>query len=482
MCGLFGAIRCSDPTHAAFVVDVVLALGTQSEERGVDSAGLTMIVAASGHREITEPLAAHAASKVAGMDQTFTVKDEGKFSDIDFTPYGAVLDKPTLFIGHTRWATQGTTKDLANASPMYAGALIATHNGDVETSTLPKYKELREQAFGDTDSEILFLALDRSRADRRGMTRVLRQVNGRAALAFYDRSRPSRLYLARTGLAPLCYTYDQHGNFYYASNPDWFRRIARKNPDVEFDDIILIPEGHLLTVDTLTGDITDTRRFTPTVRESDMNLMNLAAYRGFTPEDRAVDMQLHRHRIVQPPMSKWPTLTAVPNVIDVPKTETAVTAPSAASQARIPSETPRFGAGPGVTQYNSFKDYYAARESGSISNKQGFHVSHDSRLDSRLDSEEPEVWDREDQELDDELNGDEGEVSVFLYNDDEVERLSEEYDKIDWEEIENLCWNTNGSDFDHTTYNAIFEADPEEALKFIADLRENAETNPTSND
>ncbi len=442
MCGLFGAIRCSDPVHARMVSNVVLALGKESEERGTDSSGLAMIVADTGRRAVTKIGKENVDTNVEGLDHTFIVKGEGKFSNLDLAPYHEVILQPTVFLGHTRWATQGSTKDLANASPLYAGGLIATHNGDIEPSSVPNASKIQKETLGDTDSEVLFRALDKEKADRRGMTKILRTVNGRAALAFFDRSRPDRMYLARTGIAPLSYAYDQYGNFYYGSNPDWFRRIARKNPEVEFGELTLIPEGHLLTISTLTGEVEDTRRFTPIVRESDVRMMSIVAYRGFIPGDKEIDLTLHRHTVVVPPLPKWPTPASV-SVKPAAKTSSNGTT---------------------VTTYSSIDSYWKSRETKTTS-----------KMEERFAASESEVWDDEDidwsrlrdaDDSSDDIPSD-ADADEFLGKYDPA--LEAAYDLIDWDAVEGLC--ETGDDFDAVLFEAIVTASELEAMRMINELK-----------
>lgn len=445
MCGLFGAIRCSDPQHARMVSDIVLALGKESEERGTDSSGLAMIVAGKDRRTASKITKENVETTVAGLDRTFIVKNEGRFSNLDFKPYHEVILSPTVFLGHTRWATQGGTKSLANASPLYAGNLIATHNGDIEPSSVPEWKQRQKEAFGETDSEVLFRALDAARSDRRRLVQVLRSIQGRAALAFYDRTRPNRIYLARTGIAPLSYTYDQYGNFYYASNPDWFRRIARKNPDVTFGDITLIPEGHMLTVNTLTGSVDDVRRFTPTVRESDVRILTMVAYRGFTTEDKETDLTLHRHTVVVSPLPKWPSPTVVP-----------------VKPAEKPA--PTYSSGDTVvTAYKSIDDYWASLGDRSSSSK----------FDERAAATNPEAWDDEDVEWFARETSMREQASVADDADDYLDKydpaLDAAYDEIDWDAVEVLC--ERDGVFDVKMFEKIVKASDREALRLIQDLK-----------
>lgn len=314
MCGLFGGIRVAEGHEAGTsFAEVVLSLGRMAEERGTDSAGIALAGIAPVGKDLMVPEAADLRATLTSFDGTVIVKDAVAFSKLPLDRIRPFLQSITrVAIGHTRWATQGAKSDLANVSPMAIGGVVGTHNGDITPASVPSHRSYASKAFGGTDSEILFAALSENRKDRRGITRVLSRVEGRVATAFLDRARPDRLYLARTAIAPLAYATDQNGNFYYASNPNWFRRVAAMHPLVTFEDIYLIPEGHFLTVNTETGEVENMRRFTPTARERDVQMMEIVAYRAFTKEDRELDLTLHRHRIVQQASRKWPTVGVAP--------------------------------------------------------------------------------------------------------------------------------------------------------------------------
>jgi glutamine---fructose-6-phosphate transaminase (isomerizing) len=320
MCGIFGLIRgdSTSPQTDERAIHTVLALGLKAEERGLDAAGLAAFCPSPRELPWTSPDATLAGSALAHIDNTLIVKGPGRFSALPLADHAQDLARLGVFLGHTRWATQGPVADLANASPLLAGALVGTHNGDIDIESVPHHKTMSSVAHGQTDTERLYLALHAAHGDRSAMTKVMRSIRGRAALAFFDRSRPDRIYLARTAMSPLAYAWTADGDFVYASNPDWFRQIERETRgQLSFRDITLVPEGHLLTVSTLTADVTDVRRFTPTCRERDLMLVSTAVYRKFTPEDRAAYQLLNRHKVRLAPLRGWPELSPAPVITPV---------------------------------------------------------------------------------------------------------------------------------------------------------------------
>jgi len=412
MCGIFGAIRCGKDHSVesyARTSYAFFSLGVHSEERGTDSSGIALLNTSSERRtKCTQPTKATAGSTTVSGGDVLVVKDTKPFHQLPLKDWSVPMSMATMLIGHTRSATQGDTKNLCNASPILAGSLVGTHNGDIDAGSVPGYRYAKEEVFGDTDSELLFSALNAARGDRRGLTQVLRSIHGRAAVAFIDRTRPDRLYLARAALSPLCYTYDQSGNFYYASNPDWFRRIqADPESGITFTEITMIPEGHLLTIDTLTGAVADVRRFTPICREKDLRIMSVSAYRGYRAEDKNADLALHRHRVVSPPLPKWPSLSPAPAL--APK-EVATKKPKAKSMP-VKEAAPVTPAPTKVTR--------------DTPQQNGNKASAEFEIDWGAD--------------------------------------------IDLQEVEDLCWALG--DFDHHTYERILEADDATARKLIDRLR-----------
>lgn len=421
MCGLFGALHCGDVDSASLVALAVTQLGLLSEERGRDSSGVAIVTPNASTKKAVKRTD---ASRSLYTDETTTlVKDTVPFSDLVQTLKPHLGAVGSLYIGHTRWATQGDAAALNNASPMHAGMLVGTHNGDVEVSSVPDHQNHRKGTFGGTDTEILYRALNRARGDRRKMTKVLRNVKGRAALAFVSRTDTSRLFLARAALSPLSYAYDTDGNFYWASNPNWFRIVSEKT-GIEFAEITLVPEGHLLTIDTTTGEVEDVRRFTPSCRESDLRLVNTAVYRNFNSQDKAADIKLQRHHVITA-LPEWKTFQQVP-----------LTRPAAAVEAKpaAAKQAPLFTS-PAVTSTSS--------------------------LDARLAWEEDDVWGS----TDDPWATDSSDIPPKDFFD------TLEDSAIDLDEVEELCYHRG--EFDMHSYMSILEADDEDvAAALVQRLRE----------
>ena len=115
MCGLFGAVLPTLYPSAEVSVSWCLRfLGV----RGQDAAGIA----------------------VCRADTGWTVaKTLGPFRAL----YGnrrsrerLLLGQPVSALGHTRWATQGG-RPIAQASPLTAGPLLCTHNGDLDATAIP---------------------------------------------------------------------------------------------------------------------------------------------------------------------------------------------------------------------------------------------------------------------------------------------------------------------------------------------------------
>ncbi|MFE0852078.1 class II glutamine amidotransferase [Streptomyces mutabilis] len=273
-----------------------VALGHLAEERGKDSAGLAFATAA------TQPLTRRPVNNrrdvTAGGWRI--IKGSGRFRDVWKPDYMSALDAAPVALGHTRWATQGRTT-LVNSSPLQVGQLIGTHNGDVDAWRLRAEYSLPRPT-GETDTEVLYQALDQEGGVILPTLDVLESVVGRAALVWTDRRWPQLVMMARTAVSPLSVAVDTEGNLYWASNPGWFRKAARA-ADVTIAEILMVPEGTLMMIDYSSGSpaLVGDRRFTATARAKDDRLAHIVAYRGFSIEDQVADEEVCSHRTLREP-------------------------------------------------------------------------------------------------------------------------------------------------------------------------------------
>lgn len=316
MCGIFGIIRNADDTHAERATAVLRELGIHSMERGRDSSGIAFISSSNTPKrndyperdmpDVTLPYSTSVKQREVAIFKETTPFDQF-WNDAKMIPFAT---DSSIMIGHTRAATQGNTRDLANASPMVVKSLVGTHNGDINKSSV---RHANTETIGETDTEHLYLALEfaaslkKSHNMHRGrIINVLNSIQGRAALAWVDMKNPRRIFLARAGLSPLSVAYDRAGNLYWASNPRWFRDIDEHfDGAIGFKEITMVPEGTLLTVDIINGtpQITDIREFTPTIRATDKRRADMFVWKKFTDEDEKIDKDSLIHKVLPDPVA-----------------------------------------------------------------------------------------------------------------------------------------------------------------------------------
>ena len=93
----------------------------------------------------------------------------GTFTDLAGPRRLRGLVDATAAIGHTRWATQGAI-NLANTSPLQAGTLLGTHNGDLDVDTIRYAPEWVDPSW--TDSRVVYAALATAHTGGRVNTRA----------------------------------------------------------------------------------------------------------------------------------------------------------------------------------------------------------------------------------------------------------------------------------------------------------------------
>ena len=302
MCGLFGLIRSEEALHPERASAVLIELGNKAVERGSDSAGFALITPSSDMQTTFDKDAYKAACIEGDLLQVY--RAAGSFSRLwDDSIHLPALTEAKVVIGHTRSASQGSTSNVVNMSPMIVdNRLVVTHNGDVDTTTIPVTAGSAKGVNGGTDTEKLFYAIsDRSR-DRRKIVEVLSKVEGRVSAAWLDAKKMDRVYLARAALAPLVIAVDTEKNMYWSSNPQWFRDIAKQfGGFVEFESIIMVREGTLLTVNTdaPVPYIADSRSFTGRCRSSDES-RDYIVWRGWVKTDEEADKAQANHDTAPP--------------------------------------------------------------------------------------------------------------------------------------------------------------------------------------
>lgn len=305
MCGLFGVLRSPLARDRGPASEAFLALGALSEERGVDSAGAALL----------------GGARAGGDPGCRIVKGQGRFTAIWRPDLLPELGRAAAALGHTRWATQGSPLEPANASPLLVPGVLAgcrgvwgvasqtssagvvgTHNGDVDAGDL-RARFALPPASGTTDSEPIFQLLA-GRQDPAEVTAALGALVGRAALAWADLGRPGEVHLARAALSPLAVAVDTDHNVYWASNPRWFREVERHVP-VRFMSVVMLREGTYLKIGSANAAGDPTRpavlaraAFVPTARVSDMDDR---VWTGFAPADAERDRAALRHRVAGAP-------------------------------------------------------------------------------------------------------------------------------------------------------------------------------------
>jgi glutamine phosphoribosylpyrophosphate amidotransferase len=313
MCGLFGMILPHRYPTDLLRRDAALAfLGVLAEERGRHGAGIAALLPTADQ-----------------PDGRWVVKRHpGTFTDLIGPRRLRGLVNATAAIGHTRWATQGAIT-MANTSPLQAGSLLGTHNGDLDVDTIRHAPAPLDPTWGPypswTDSRVVYDALatahTRGRVNTRRLVTILSGMRGRAALVWTDTADTTargtgRVWLARAGLSPLAIAHDVDGGLWWASNPEWLRRLSCTF-GLPLRNIELLPEGVLMSATPQQSRIKVTvhARFKPTVRHQDLRLVRAAVWRNFTPADCRDDGAVMRHRVVGAGLSRPTHLNPQPSLV-----------------------------------------------------------------------------------------------------------------------------------------------------------------------
>ena len=147
-------------------------------------------------------------------------KEKGRISELEKL---LVDDKPTIGIGHTRWATHGKPSKI-NAHPHRVGNVTLVHNGIIENYNVLK-EELKKKGYqfqSETDTEIATALIDSLYQENNNKLEILEKaknlLKGSYAFVIMFDDCKDTLYALREG-SPLIVAKSKEGNLVASDIP-----------------------------------------------------------------------------------------------------------------------------------------------------------------------------------------------------------------------------------------------------------------------
>jgi glutamine---fructose-6-phosphate transaminase (isomerizing) len=280
VCGIVGYVGKRD------VTPVLLEGLHRLEYRGYDSAGLAVI--SRGRLQITKT-----AGRVQDLRDKLAARQSttASASTTSTTSASSTASKPTIGIGHTRWATHGEPNET-NAHPQTDAhnRIAVVHNGIIENAEL-----LRDQLqangvhfSSDTDTEALAhliaaeLKADEAATLEDAVIRTLRRVEGAYGLVVMDTKHPDQLVVARNG-SPLVLGLGENEMF-AASDVAALVRYTRQVIYLEDGDVATIKATGYHTTTLTAGQDSDSQGASnkvPTTVDADADDYELGQFSDF---------------------------------------------------------------------------------------------------------------------------------------------------------------------------------------------------------
>lgn len=246
MCGIVGYLGFRD------AYPVLIKGLKRLEYRGYDSAGVAIF---------------------DGTDIQLS-KTKGKVADLEARAKHEIINKGTMGLGHTRWATHGVPNDV-NSHPHYSnsGNLVMIHNGIIENYQSLK-KELTKRGYtfkSDTDTEVLVNLIEDIQTKEKSklgkaVQIALNQVVGAYAIAVFDKTKPNEIVVAKLG-SPLAIGIGEN-EFFIASDASPFIEYTKNAIYLEDEEMAIIRREKGIRV----RKITDDSLIDPYIQELQLNL------------------------------------------------------------------------------------------------------------------------------------------------------------------------------------------------------------------
>ena len=203
MCGIAGF--CLSPEEKLNARKVSMCLLAQIQSRGTDATGAAWVVPSSKKTSKKSRIVVSKAPVPARLFDPYLVNGNGMSMPV--ATRRAVL--------HTRYATQGDPLNNNNNHPIVSGRIVGVHNGHLSNDdAMFAHFGDRASRIGEVDSEAAFALLDLTRYEPE---QVLRSLQGRAALAWFNAKDKRDLHLARVAGSPLAIGGTAKGSFFFAS-------------------------------------------------------------------------------------------------------------------------------------------------------------------------------------------------------------------------------------------------------------------------
>jgi glucosamine 6-phosphate synthetase-like amidotransferase/phosphosugar isomerase protein len=180
--------------------------------------------------------------------------DKAAISATTFTARMPNMGTTRAFLGHTRWASQGSPSNPLNNHPIDADGVVGIHNGvlsnddDIFGLLGPNLRR------GEVDSEAIFALL---RHGELPVEEALPLLHGSAAIAWLDTVSPNVVHLARVSSSPVTVGITRAGSVLFSSTISCLKRVQRLVGD--FESIYALEEGTYLAL--YEGEIVDIRTF-----------------------------------------------------------------------------------------------------------------------------------------------------------------------------------------------------------------------------
>ena len=157
----------------------------------------------------------------------------------------AVPPTATQAILHTRKATQGSPTEPRNNHPIHVGPIIGAHHGSIfNDEELFASLPLPSRA-ATVDSEAIFALLATGTGHPWG---ALEQLQGTAAVAWFDTTGPQQLHLARVNDNPLVIGASAGGSSVFATTHDAVHEAAHQS-GMTLTEVSHIEEGTYLLLE-----------------------------------------------------------------------------------------------------------------------------------------------------------------------------------------------------------------------------------------